>query len=219
MEIIDMKPKCIIIGAGTYGQVYKEYLQSEYEVKAFYDDDTTLHGKIIEDVKVKGSIKDAIENENSSDTSVFVPIGNNPVRVKILQEFEYRGFEIPSFIHESTIIHSSTKIGKAVYILPGSKVMPLSVIGDYTMVSMGVNIAHHTIIESGCFFSQGSNIGASILIKNLAYIGISATLMTGVKLIGSDSLIGAGAVVVKDIPDKAIVAGVPAKIIRYKKGD
>ena len=211
-----MNRKCIIIGAGTYGQVYKEYLQSDYEITAYYDDDSSLHGQIIDGVKIKGSIKDAIENESKTDTSVFVPIGNNPVRIKILKEFVLNGFDTPSFIHENTIIHSSVKIGNAVYILPGTCIMPLSDIGDYTMISMGVNIAHHNTIGEGCFFSQGTNIGASIYIKDRAYVGISATLMTGVKSIGADCLVGAGAVVIKDVPDKAVVAGVPAKIIRYK---
>ena len=212
-----MKAKCIIIGAGTYGQVYKEYLQSYYDVTGYYDDDNTLHGNLIDGVEVKGSVKDAIEKESKTDTSVFVPIGNNPVRIKILKEFVLNGFDTPSFIHENTIIHSSVKIGKAVYILPGTCIMPLSVIGDYTMISMGVNIAHHNTIGEGSFFSQGSNIGASINVKELAYVGISATLMTGVKSVGIDCLVGAGAVVIKDVPDKAIVAGVPAKIIRSKE--
>ena len=94
--------------------------------------------------------------------------------------------------------------------------MPLTEIGNFSMISMGVNIAHHTLIEPGCFFSQGTNIGASIHIKELAYIGISATLMTGVKSIGKNCLVGAGAVVIKDIPDNAVMAGIPAKILKYK---
>lgn len=207
--------KCIIIGAGTYGQVYKEYLQSEYSVTGYYDDDSSLHGLAIDGIKVKGNVQDAIENE--PDCAVFVPIGNNKVRVRVLKEFEQNGFEIPSFIHKDTIIHSSVIIGKAVYILPGTNIMPLTVIGDYTMISMGVNIAHHNIIEEGCFFSQGTNIGASMNIKKLAYVGISATLMTGVKTIGINTLIGAGAVVIKDVPDNAVMAGVPAKILKYKE--
>lgn len=209
-----MNKECIIIGAGTYGQVYMEYLKNKYSVKAFYDDNVTLHGKKISNIYIKGSIKDAINNE--SKCAVFAPIGNNMVRNKILIEFEKNGFEIPSFIHSETSIHPSVKIGKAVYILPSTNIMPLTVIGDYTMISMGVNIAHHNTINEGCFFSQGSNIGASIYIKEKAYIGINATLMTGVKTIGSNCLVGAGAVVIKDIPDNAIVAGVPAKILKFK---
>lgn len=210
-----MKKNCIVIGAGTYGQVYKEYLQSEYSVIGYYDDDSSLHGLTIDGIEVKGNVRDALENETGC--AVFVPIGNNKVRVRIMKEFERNGFEIPSFIHKDTIIHSSVKIGKAVYILPGTNIMPLTEIGDYTMISMGVNIAHHNIIEEGCFFSQGTNIGASMHIYKLAYVGISATLMTGVKIIGNNSLIGAGAVVIKDVPDNAVMAGVPAKILKYKE--
>jgi sugar O-acyltransferase (sialic acid O-acetyltransferase NeuD family) len=216
MEIINMKAKCIIIGAGTYGQVYKEYLQSYYDVTGYYDDDNTLHGNLIDGVEVKGSVKDAIEKESKTDTSVFVPIGNNPVRIKILKEFVLNGFNTPSFIHENTIIHSSVKIGKAVYILPGTCIMPLSVIGDYTMISVNSTVSHHTVINEGVFISFGVNVGASLKLCELAYVGIGATIMTGVKNVGVNSLIGAGAVVTKDVPDNAVVAGVPAKIIRYK---
>ena len=41
--------------------------------------------------------------------------------------------------------------------------------------------------------------------------------MTGLHELGEDCLIGAGAVVIKDVPDGAIMAGVPAKLIRYKE--
>ena len=210
-----MKKICIDIGADTYGQVYKEYLKSEYSVIGYYDDDSSLHGRTIDGIEVKGNVQDAIENE--AGCAVFVPIGNNKVRVRILKEFERNGFVIPSFIHKDTIIHSSVKIGKAVYVLPGTNIMPLTEIGDYNMISVGSNIIHHTILQEGVFVSNGCNVGANILVKKQAYIGMGATIMTGVKVIGVSSMIGAGAVVIKDVPDNAVMAGVPAKILKYKE--
>ena len=56
-------------------------------------------------------------------------------------------------------------------------------------------------------------------IYDLAYIGAGATLMTGVNKIGKNSLIGAGAVVIRDVPDNAVMAGVPAKILKYKENE
>ena len=62
---------------------------------------------------------------------------------------------------------------------------------------------------------QGSRI-AEVVIGNDVWIGMRVIIMPGVK-IGNGVVIGAGAVVTKDVPDFAIVGGVPAKIIRYRK--
>jgi acetyltransferase-like isoleucine patch superfamily enzyme len=129
----------------------------------------------------------------------------------------YYGYKTPCFIHKNTFIHSTVKIGSAVYVLPGTHVMPLTDIDDYTMISMGVNIAHHVKLCKGCFLSQGTNIGASMKIEERTFIGIGATIMTGVKTIGENATVGAGSVVIRDIPDDAIVIGNPAKILRFKR--
>ena len=93
--------------------------------------------------------------------------------------------------------------------------MPLTHLSDYVMISMGVNVAHHVHLEVGCFLSQGSNIGASIHIGSESFIGISSTIMTGVSNIGKNTTIGAGAVVIKNVDDNAVVVGNPAKILKY----
>lgn len=209
-----MKKNCVIFGAGTYGEVYSLYLSSIYNVIGFIDDAIRLKDTLINNIPVLGG-KDYLFANIPLDTNVFIPIGNNKVRVDLLKEVSEKGYPTPSFIHPQTIIDSSVLVGKAVYILPSTSIMPLTEIGNYVMISMGVNIAHHNIIGEGCFFSQGSNIGASIKINRLAYCGIASTIMTGVKFIGENSLIGAGAVIIKDVPDYAVVVGNPGKIIKY----
>ncbi|MGV0936472.1 acetyltransferase [Empedobacter falsenii] len=210
-----MREKAIIVGAGTYGQVYAAYLKDEYQIIGFIDDDLSLRDTEINNIKVLGDFEYLINNIDKS-TNIFIPIGNNKVRSNLLKKVIQLGFKTPNFIHENTIIDSSVKIGKCVYILPGTQIMPLTVIKDFVLISMGVNIAHHTIIEKGCFFSQGSNIGASIHFKKNVFCGIAATVMTGVKSIGEEALIGAGAVIIKDIPDGATVVGNPGRIIKIK---
>jgi len=58
--------------------------------------------------------------------------------------------------------------------------------------------------------------GGKTLISNDVWIGTRAIIMPGVK-IGTGAIIGAGAVVTKDVPDYAIVGGVPAKVLKYRK--
>lgn len=208
-----MKENCIIVGAGTYGQVYAEYLKEDYNILGFIDDNEILSNTEINGIKVLGNFNFLL---NSIDISVnvFIPIGNNKTRVELFKKVINKGFKTPNFIHKTTQIHSSVKIGKGVYILPGSHIMPLAEIKDFVLVSMGVNIAHHTIIEQGCFFSQGSNIGASIHFRDNVFCGIGSTIMTGVKDVGKKSVIGAGAVIIHDVPDGVTVVGNPGRIIK-----
>lgn len=82
----------------------------------------------------------------------------------------------------------------------GIIVSPTAVIGN------NVNLSQFTTI--------GSNKGKAAIIGDNVYIGPSVCLVENVH-IGNNSTIGAGAVVVKDIPQNATAVGVPAKVISY----
>lgn len=211
--------RSVIIGAGTYGEVYLSYLtDAGIEVIGFLDDNEALSGSEIRGIPVLGKIS-LLETlkESHGIEAVYCPLGNNRLRVKFLKYAINLGYQTPNYIHPSVHLSSNVKIGCGVYILLGTNIMPHTVIEDYVMISMGANIAHHSLLEEGTFISTGVNFGASIIAHRYAYIGISATIMTGVHELGANCLIGAGAVVIKDVPDNAVMAGVPAKILKYKK--
>jgi UDP-perosamine 4-acetyltransferase len=205
--------KIIIVGAGTYGQVYLSYLResADFDVVGFLDDDTSLTGKQIQGINVLGSTDLLASCKKQGIVGVVVPIGNSQVRVRLLLQARDIGFETPSFIHPTAIVSHEAQIGEGVYILPGSIVMPYADIRDNVMISMGVNVAHHTTLHQGVFLSTGVNMGAGIDVGEFAYVGIGATIMTGIRSIGISAIIGAGAVVIRDVPEGAKVAGVPAK--------
>lgn len=210
------KEKCIIVGAGTYGQIYAEYLKNDYNIIGFVDDNKDIIGQEINGIKILGDFNFLLKNI-SKLISVFVPLGNNEIRVRFLKILKEAGFKTPTYIHPSSIIDSSVILGEAIYILPSSNVMPFTKIGNYVMISMGVNIAHHCDIKEGCFFSQGTNIGASITIDEQTFSGIACTIMTGVSSIGNSVVIGAGTVIIRDVPDGATVVGSPGKIIKISE--
>ncbi|MBR1543686.1 MAG: NeuD/PglB/VioB family sugar acetyltransferase [Muribaculaceae bacterium] len=211
--------KSVIIGAGTYGEVYLAYLQDAgVEVIGFLDDTEEKQGTMVRGVSVIGKIADLPHmRKDYGVEAVYCPLGNNAARVKFLEYAKSLGYETPSFIHPSSTIHHSVKIGQGVYILIGANIMPYTVLEDYVMISMNALVAHHTTLKKGTFLSTGVNFGASIVAHERAYVGIGATIMTGLHNLGTDCLVGAGAVVIKDVPDKAIMAGVPAKVIRIKE--
>lgn len=208
--------KSIIIGAGKYGSVYLKYLKDAgVEIVGFLDDNPLK--KEVDGLPVLGSVSlMPTLRESHGIEAVYCPLGDNRIRVKLLEEASKLGYYTPSFIHSAVTLSPDVKIGKGVYILLGSNIMPCTQIEDYVMISMGVNVAHHNILRKGTFLSTGCNFGASIVAEPYTYCGIASTIMTGLHRLGQDCLIGAGAVVIRDVPDGAIMAGVPAKVIKYK---
>lgn len=212
------KMKSIIIGAGSYGEVYSVYLkEAGVDVVGFLDDNTALHGKPICGVPVLGPLsllKDIKELFNIE--AIYCPIGNNKLRAELLSKSRRLGYATPNFIHHSVEMSNKVNLGEGVYILPGTIIMPYVDLANDVMISVGAKIIHHSRLGEGTFISNGVNLGASLSTGRYAYVGMGATIMTGVSKLGESCMIGAGAVVIKDVPDKAVVAGVPAKIIKYK---
>lgn len=211
--------KSVIIGAGTYGEVYLAYLQEAgVNIVGFLDDDPKYANQNVRGVPVIGSIS-TLETlmATSGVEAVYCPLGNNKLRVKFLSKAKELGYKTPNYIHPSVIISPNVSIGEGVYILLGTTIMPHTVIKDYVMISMGVHLAHHCELDEGVFLSTGCNFGASIHAHKYAYCGISSTIMTGIHELGEDCLVGAGAVVIRDVAQQAVVAGVPAKVIKMKE--
>lgn len=210
--------KSVIIGAGTYGEVYLSYLLEEgIEIVGFVDDNPALVGTVVRGYPVLGKVSDLQSLKSKMGLeAVYCPIGNNEIRVRFLKQARELGFYTPNYIHPSAIISPNVEIGEGVYILLGAHVMPYTKIENFVMISMNANICHHSILKEGVFLSNGVNFGASIIANENAYIGMGSTIMTGIKQLGDNCLVGAGAVVIKDVPANTIVAGVPAKIIRTK---
>ena len=91
-------------------------------------------------------------------------------------------------------------------------------IGDNVMMGPDVTILSQTHIIERTDIPMGKQgmREARVIIGNDIWIGMRSIIMPGVK-IGNGAVIGAGAVVTKDVPDYAIVGGVPARIIKYRR--
>ena len=91
-------------------------------------------------------------------------------------------------------------------------------IGPEVRIGTGVKIscaAHNFMDINRPIREQGLEEGVDIIIEGDNWIGMNASICPGVK-IGKGAIVGAGAVVVDNVPENALVVGVPAKIIKYR---
>lgn len=128
----------------------------------------------------------------------------------------------------SVLIREENNIGDDVSIGSGSNVEHHVRIGNGVRLHSNVFVPELSILEDGCW------LGPNVVLTNARYpaspitkeelvgpyiegrakIGANTTILPGVR-IGADALVGAGAVVTADVPPGAVVAGNPARIIKY----
>lgn len=120
-------------------------------------------------------------------------------------------------ISRNTVVTDDVEIGDYTYINENSYIENCS-IGKYCSISSNVHInpAQHNISTfSSHPYVCNNPINKKTIIKNDVWIGLNAVIMDGLT-IGNGAIIGANAVVTKNVPDYAIVGGCPAKIIKYR---
>lgn len=109
-------------------------------------------------------------------------------------------------------------VGAAVYgkvaggsvVAPNAVVAPNSYIGEFCLVNYGATIGHESIVEPFATVCPNASIGGWCKLEEGCYIGSGADILPRVK-IGAWSVIGAGAVVTKDVPPGVVAKGIPAK--------
>jgi len=133
-------------------------------------------------------------------------------------------------VWQFVVILKGAKIGQDCNICAHTLIESDVIIGNNVTVKSGVQVWDGTRIEDNVFLGpnatltndlmprskQYPEIFSGIILKKDSSIGANATLLPGIT-IGEGAMVGAGAVVTKDVPDYAVVVGNPAKVIRYIK--
>lgn len=113
-----------------------------------------------------------------------------------------------------TLIEGDVFIGDRVTIKSGVQIWSGSIIGNDVFIGPNVTFSNDFYPRSKQYPEKFQGVS----IKNGASVGANATVLPGIT-IGEKALVGAGAVVTKDVPPRAVVIGNPAKIIRYIEDD
>ncbi|MCH5229169.1 MAG: sialic acid O-acetyltransferase [Muribaculaceae bacterium] len=118
-----------------------------------------------------------------------------------------------TFIHPSSIVCKSAKIGPGTVILANSVINSNVEIGRNTIIQASVVVEHDTRIGDYNFLSAHSCLGSEIRIGKYNFIGLNSTVRTFVE-IGENNIIGMGSVVLNNYGNNMVIVGNPAKPLR-----
>jgi acetyltransferase EpsM len=173
-----------------------------------FDDDASLHGSQICGVPVKGPI-DMLLAEPPFVDGFIVAIGNNHTRVKLARRIAAGGVTLISAIHPSAIIAGSASVGAGSVVMAGVVIQPGATLGENVIVNTGATVDHDCILDEGAHLGPGVHLAGTVHIGAKSMLGIGTVVIPN-RLIGRDCVIGAGSVVVRDIPDSSVAFGAPA---------
>ena len=154
-----------------------------------------------------------VNHKWSGQSPVIISIGNNRIRTLIAERL---GCEFGKAISPSAVISPSVSIGDGTVVMAGAIINAEANIGKHCIINTGASIDHECAISDFVHIAPHSTLCGNVHVGEGSWVGAGATVIPGIK-IGKWCTIGAGAVVIRDVPDYAVVAGVPAKIIKFNK--
>ena len=212
-----MEKKLIIFCAreNAHFAVTLDILQEFYQYKiiGLYDDNNDLQGKSVLGIPILGKIKIFPENMPSGLIDFFIATGNNNFRSQCYKNILDQGYKLINIIHPSAVISKNTKIGMGVFVGANATINNNSIIGNGALINTGVVIEHDNIIEDFVNISSNASTAGRVKIRRNAFLGVGVSVIPDI-VIGENSIVGAGSVVIKNVERDVTVVGNPAKLIK-----
>ena len=130
---------------------------------------------------------------------------------------------IKARIEPGAIIREKVEIGEGAVIMMGAVINIGAVIGKGTMIDMGAVLGGRATVGANCHIGAGAVLAGvvepasatPVIVEDGVLVGANAVVIEGVH-IGKNAVVAAGAIVIEDVPENAVVAGSPARVIKMK---
>lgn len=211
--------KIAIIGAGGFGREVKMLIdqinhnEKKYEFIGFYDDNLEKES-LVNGYKVLGTINELFQIDYNLE--VVISIADPTIKKKIYETIKNNHFiSFPTLIHPNVLIGTDEVTFGYGCIICASNIITVNIsLGNFVILNLGCTVGHDTKIGDYCSFMPSVNISGEVIIENSVYVGTGAKIIN-LLTIGNSTIVGAGAVVSKSLPEKCTAVGIPAKPIKF----
>jgi sugar O-acyltransferase (sialic acid O-acetyltransferase NeuD family) len=153
--------------------------------------------------------------------AIAIAIGANHSRRVVMERLRK---ELPSYMNFPPVVHPTATVGFCVnvgagaVILSGAVVGPGSQIGEGCLVNTRASLDHHGALGDYASLAPGVTTGGNVRVGEGSAVSIGAIVLHG-RSVGAWSVVGAGALVVDDVPDGVVAYGTPARVVRERAPD
>lgn len=215
---IEMKKSMLFWGATGQSKVLWDILQPEFQLVALIDRNPNLKSSIsgvplyakIEDF-MAGYAGDLLELHFMSTVAGVFSGRDRCILHELLKGL---GMHPQSAVHPSAVVSKSSKIGEGAQLLANSAVCANANLGNCCIVNTAASVDHDAVLADGVHVCPGAHVLGEVKIDPYATIGAGAIILSRLH-IGEGVVVGAGSVVIHDVPSNCVVAGNPAKVIRW----
>ncbi|AEF17894.1 sugar O-acyltransferase, sialic acid O-acetyltransferase NeuD family [Thermoanaerobacterium xylanolyticum LX-11] len=211
--------KLVLIGAGGHAKAVIDILKKNntIHIEGLIGKSDEIGRKVlgVPVIATDEQLNDLLKREINYALIVVGSVGDNYLRKSLYEKVKEIGFTFINAFHPSAIISEYVKFGLGNVVMAGTFIGPDTQVGNNVIVNTGSIIEHDCIISDHVHVAPGVKIAGGVKIGEASHIGIGSIIIQGIK-IGKNSLIGAGTVVINDVPDNAVVVGVPGTVKKYR---
>jgi sugar O-acyltransferase (sialic acid O-acetyltransferase NeuD family) len=198
----------IVYGAGGHARVAIEAARAAGLAPSLVIDD---HPKATDLAGISLQSPTSVDWTQLGAFGFIVAIGDNSVRARIFAEFRQRGGVPQTVVHPFSCISPSATIGAGTVVFGGVVVNANASVGENCILNTNCSVDHDGRIASHSHLCPGVRLAGTVTIGERTMLGTGAICIPGIT-IGSDVTVGAGSVVIRNIPDACTAFGNPAQV-------
>ncbi len=210
-----MTIRVVVWGASGHATVVADILRlRQFEIAGFIDDvNESRWGMPFENSLLLGGRDRLAGLLGAGVGRLVVAIGDCGVRLSLLRYALEQGFDSMALLHPRSVVAASATLGKGSVVTAGAVINPHCRIGEAVIVNTGAVVDHDCVVRDGAHIAPGVTLAGGVEVGEEAFVGVGSVVRDAIR-IGDRCVVGAGSVVVRDVPDNALVYGVPARVVR-----